>query len=199
MPARPILLDVPKELIGNRVMVRPFRDEDAEPMFDAIEDSRAHIRRFLPWPDLHRDVADTLDYIRRQQAEWALRTSFGMGIFLRDTGDFLGGVGLHPREWRVPSFEIGYWIRKAGEGHGYVTEAAALTSRLAFDVLAARRLIIRCDPRNARSRAIPERLGFSLEGTLRNETFDADGNVWDALLFSLIPREYAEVSPKWPA
>ena len=36
-----------------------------------IEDSRRHIRRFLPWPDLHRDVPDTLAFIRRQQSEWA--------------------------------------------------------------------------------------------------------------------------------
>jgi RimJ/RimL family protein N-acetyltransferase len=198
MTDRPILLDVPEELTGPRIVVRPFRDLDAEPMFAAIQDSRAHIRRFLPWPDLHRDVSDTLAFIRGQRSAWVARTNFGMGVFLRSSGEFVGGTGLHPREWRVPSFEIGYWIRKSAEGNGYVTEAAALASRLAFDRLGAQRVIIRCDTRNSRSCAIPRRLGYTLEGTLRNETFDADGNIWDALLFSLIPQEYHAVSPAWP-
>lgn len=41
--------------------------------------------------------------------------------------------------------------------------------------LRARRLEIRCESTNTKSRTIPEKLGYELEGILRNEDFSADG------------------------
>jgi RimJ/RimL family protein N-acetyltransferase len=197
MIERPILLDVPDALTGERVIVRRFRDEDAEPMFAAIEDSRDHIRRFLPWSEYHRDARDTLEFIRRTRSDWVVRANFGMGIFRLEGGDFLGGAGLHPRNWRIPSFEIGYWIRQSAEGQGYVSEAVRLQTRLAFDLLGARRVFILCETRNTRSRAVPERLGYSLEGILRNELVLHEGEPSDVAVYALIPEEYAQVKEGW--
>src|SRR3954471_20687561 len=115
---RPILLDLPESLMGARVVVRPFRDEDAPEMLTVICGSREHIRPWLPWADSHRRVADTLEFIRRSQSQWIVRESLPMGIFSRDSGAFLGGIGLHPRSWSLPSFEIGYWISNPAEGKG---------------------------------------------------------------------------------
>lgn len=187
---KPILLDVPDELVGERIVVRLLRDEDAAPMHAAIVASRDHIRRFLPWPDFHRDVGDTLEYIRRTQAQHALREAFQWGIFVRDDGRFLGGAGMHPRNWRVPSFEIGYWLTAEAEGHGYVSEAVRLLATLAFEGFGAKRVMIRCDVANERSAAVARRLGFSHEGTVRNTEVHADGRLHDEHYFSMIPEEY---------
>lgn len=194
---RPILLDVPAEFHGDRIALRPFRDADAGSVHLAIAASREHIRPWLPWADFHTSESDTLEFIRRTQSEWAVRQSFGMGIFSAADGSFLGGIGLHPRNWQVPSFEIGYWIAKQAEGRGYVTDAVKLLTRFAFERVRAQRVMIRCDTRNVRSKAVPERLGYTLEGTMRRDFVDGDGVPRDSLVYSLIPEEYERLSAGW--
>jgi RimJ/RimL family protein N-acetyltransferase len=194
---RPILLDFPPQLAGPRVIVRPWRDEDVQVMHDAILESAEHIGAWMPWPDRHRTLDDTLEYIRHTQADLARREAFGMGIFDRETGELLGAIGVHPRQWTIPSFEIGYWIRKPKEGNGYVTEAVKLLTRFAFGRLGANRVFVRCDRRNTRSSAIPERLGFVLEGILRNSERDSSGDLADTMYWAMTPDDFSRAEPTW--
>jgi RimJ/RimL family protein N-acetyltransferase len=60
----------------------------------------------------------------------------------------------------------------------------------AFEVLEARRLVIRCDTRNLRSKAVPERLGYVLEGCLRNSQMDTSGRPADMLVYAMTPQDY---------
>jgi RimJ/RimL family protein N-acetyltransferase len=113
-----------------------------------------------------------------------------MAIIHRETGRFLGGTGLHRIDWNLRSFEIGYWIRKTGQGGGHVTDAVKLLSALAFDKLEANRVFIRCAAENLRSAAVAKRAGFVYEGSIRNSIKDANGAMHDALMFSLIPDEW---------
>jgi RimJ/RimL family protein N-acetyltransferase len=112
-----------------------------------------------------------------------------MGIFER-AGRYLGGSGLHRIDWNVGSFEIGYWIRKSAHGMGYVTEATKLLTQFAFEGLHANRVFITVAAPNVRSSAIPKRLGFVHEGTLRNSVRDVEGNLHDRLIFGMIPEEW---------
>lgn len=61
---------------------------------------------------------------------------------------------------------IGYWLDERLEGLGIVSRATRELLRLSFVELGMNRVVIRCAAENARSRAIPERLGFNLEATL---------------------------------
>jgi RimJ/RimL family protein N-acetyltransferase len=195
--ARRILIAVPDRFVGDRVIVRPFTDDDAAPLFAAIQESRAHIQTWLPWADQHHSVADTLEFIRRTQARWILRDGFGMGIFSRQEGTFFGGIGLDVVSWDVRAFDIGYWVRKSAEGHGYVSEATRLVTTFAFAPLKARRVTIRCDARNTRSKAIPERLGYVYEGCLRRSELDTIGQPFDMLIFAMIPEDYQKARAAW--
>jgi RimJ/RimL family protein N-acetyltransferase len=192
------LLRAATELRGARVLLRPYRAEDAPDVFAAINESRERIKFWLPWAeDGHRALAETEEFIPRVAREWEERTQFVYGIWELATGRFLGGSGLHCRNWDVPHFEIGYWIRDGEEGKGYVREAVVLQARHAFDDLGANRVEIRCDARNDRSRRIPDSLGFVLEGRFRNDMRDSDGGLRDTLVFAMTPEDYAAVSGEW--
>jgi ribosomal-protein-serine acetyltransferase len=192
-PIHKTLIPLFEELRGPRVIVRPYRLDDAEDMFAAIEESRQHIWPWLPWGDQHQTIEDTRDFILRSQAHWLLREDMTVGFFEASSGRYLGGSGLHSRGWDVPTFEIGYWVRASAEGHGYVAETVRLLTDFAFASLNAQRVMIRCDARNTRSAAVAERLGFVREAHLRNDTRAADGEVRSTLVFSLIPSD-----PRWP-
>jgi RimJ/RimL family protein N-acetyltransferase len=186
----PILIDIPEELQGPRVLVRPYRPEDAEALWEAVEESRAHLSPWLPWVHDYRSHDDARAFVVRARTRWLLREDLTVGIFDRGSGRFLGGSGLHRINWALRNFEIGYWIRGSAEGRGYVTEAVGLLTRLAFDVLEAQRVEIRMDPENGRSRKVAERLGFVLEGTLRRVAPGPDGQLRDRHIFALTPEDY---------
>jgi RimJ/RimL family protein N-acetyltransferase len=181
------------ELRGERVLVRPYRPEDAADLFAAVEESRASIGRWLPWVAQYESVDDSHDFVRRIMARWLLREDFTVGLWDAQTSRLLGGSGLHPRDWEIGSFEIGYWLRTSAEGHGYMTEAVRLLTDYAFDHLGANRVTIRCDARNERSAAVARRLGFVHEATLRSDSRSTDGAIRDTLVFALTPSD-----PRWP-
>lgn len=59
----------------------------------------------------------------------------------------------------------------------------------AFDTLELNRIVIRCQPENARSSAIAKRLGLSYEGTLR-ECAKHNGELHDMEVYSVLRREW---------
>jgi len=184
------LIPMFEELRGERVIIRPYRESDAQDVFEAVGESRDHLRPWLPFADEHQTVEETRDWIIHQVAAWLLREDMTLGMWEATTNRYLGGTGFHPRDWDIGYFEIGYWIRASAEGRGYVTEAVRLLTDFVFHTLKANRLEIRCDELNVRSAAIPRRLGFVEEGRLRNLLSAHDGRLRTMIIFSLIPGEW---------
>lgn len=178
-----------EELRGERVLIRPYTPEDAQALMEAVAESREHIRPWLPFADRHQTIEESLDWITQMKAKWLLHEDMNCGIWELGTGRFLGGVGLHTRNWDIRYYEIGYWLRKSAEGHGYMTEAVKLVADYALNELKANRVEIRCDDLNERSAAVARRLGFVQEARLRNREPGPDGSEAPRtmLVFSRVP------------
>jgi ribosomal-protein-serine acetyltransferase len=191
MGTKPFLTLIPlfEELRGERVVVRPYRESDAQALFEAVVESRDHLRPWLPFADEHQTVDESRNWILQKMANWILRDDLTLSVWEKESNHYLGGTGLHPHDWAIGYFEIGYWIRVSAEGHGYIAESVRLLTEYAFNNLKANRIEIRCDELNARSAAIPERLGYVLEGHLRNHMATTDGRLRTTLIFSLIPTD----------
>ena len=187
---KPILFDVPSELIGERVVLRAFRDEHAPDLWNAVEASRAHLKPWMPWVNDHNSLEFSREYVRRMQAKWILREDLPMGIWRKDDGQFVGATGLHRIDWSVPSMEIGYWLRPDARGNGHVTEAVKLITQFAFVHMRAERVTICCSSKNLRSAGVPPRAGFVHETTMRNERRDADGNLDDTERFAMTRADF---------
>lgn len=180
------------ELRGERVIVRPHQLYDFDEMWGAIQESRDELRPWLPFADQSQE--QLRDWLARIVAKWYTREMMGMGIVAKESGRLVGNIGLMVRGWDIGSFEIGYWLSTPAVGHGYMTEAVRLVTDFAFDHLNANRVMIRCDAENARSAAVPTRLGFTLEGRMRRDNAAPDGNIRDTLVFSMIRED-----PRWPS
>jgi len=186
----PILRELPGEFLGPRIRVRPYRAGDGRAVYEAVDESRNHLLPWLPWGEKHTSPEATEGMVRRWRSAWDLREDLAVGLWHRENGRYLGGSGLHRIRWEIPAFEIGYWIRASEEGKGYVTEAARLLCHLAFDHLDAARVFIRCAEGNDRSAAVPERLGFTLEGVLQNDTRDANGDLHATRIYGMVPANW---------
>jgi RimJ/RimL family protein N-acetyltransferase len=183
----PTLIPLPDELRSPRLLLRLYQPTDADQIFAAVDESRAHLRPWMAWVDGHASVNNSRDWCARCAANWLLRAELTLGIFAATSGRYLGCVSLHDPDWDVRAFGIGYWLRASAVGQGYATEAVCMLVDLAFGSLAARRVELRRDARNEPSRRVAERVGFVLEGQLRNAFLDPDGQPADALVFALTP------------
>lgn len=160
----------------------------AEELFALVDRNREYLRRWLNWVDRTNSADDTGAFVGRQLRQLADNSTIAAGIW--HTGTLVGTIGLEYVS--AGCMEIGYWISEASQGKGIVTRACeALISR-AFDELGVNRVQIRVEPGNDRSRAIPERLGFTPEGTLRQSGMNADWEPVDMLMYSLLKNEWEE-------
>jgi len=182
----PILLDLPEMLETERLLVRCPLPGDGRAVNEAVRESLEDLRPWMPWARSLPSVEESDEYVRRARARWLERTDLALLLFLRESGQFVGGSGLHRIDWEVPRFEIGYWCRTSLQGRGLITEAVRGITRFAFQELGAGRVEIRCDSRNLRSARVAERCGYALEAILRNHARSADGSLRDTLLYARV-------------
>ncbi|MGH1285632.1 GNAT family N-acetyltransferase [Bacillus toyonensis] len=171
----PILLEVPLQIETDRLILRaPLQAGEGDVVCQAIKDSINELRQWLLLFQSIPTVEETEILLRNAHIDFLKRESFRYLIYHKDTNDFIGTVSLHAINWEVSKCEIGYWINTQFSGNGYMTEAVSELTDLGFQLLKFRRIEIRCESNNTKSRTIPEKLGFELEGILRNEDLSAD-------------------------
>ncbi|AIW84292.1 GNAT family N-acetyltransferase [Bacillus mycoides] len=171
-----ILLDVPLQIETDRLILRaPLQAGDGNVVHQAIKDSINELKQWLLLFQSIPTVEETEILLRNAHIDFLKRESFRYLIYHKDTNDFIGTASLHGINWKISKCEIGYWINTQFSGNGYMTEAVSELTNLGFQLLKFRRIEIRCESTNTKSRAIPEKLDFELEGILRNEDLSADG------------------------
>jgi ribosomal-protein-serine acetyltransferase len=170
----PILLDFPSSFDTKRLRIRKPFPGDGEELNEAIRTSIDELKPWLPFAQHIPEVEETEANIREAHAKFLLREDLRFLIYDKESGHFIGSTGLHRINWDIPKFEIGYWIHSAYSNKGYMTEAIEGLCTFAFTKLKAKRLEIRCDEENVASRKVAERLDFTLEGILRNDSLSAD-------------------------
>ncbi|WP_251554475.1 GNAT family N-acetyltransferase [Neobacillus muris] len=172
---KPILIDFSEEIHSKRLLIRKPLPGDGKAVYPAMQASMKELKPWMPWAHRNQTEAEVEANMREAYIKFLSREDLRLHLFDKVTGEFIGASGLHRINWDVPKFEIGYWIDTRHSGKGYITEAVEAIHHFAFQELKARRIEIRCDPNNIKSRAIPERLGFTLEGILKNDSRSADG------------------------
>lgn len=170
----PLLIDVPTRIETERLILRCPRPGDGAMLSEAERESNDELRPWMTWAQTPRSVDETEIYCRRMAARFILREDLVWLAFERDPaggeGRFVVSTGLHRVDWTARRFEIGYWRRAGCGGKGYATEVTVALVRLCFDGLDARRVELRMDDANAASWKVAERAGFTLEGTLRDDS-----------------------------
>ncbi|KAA0550352.1 GNAT family N-acetyltransferase [Bacillus sp. BGMRC 2118] len=183
----PIMLDFPTEFTTDRLLIRLPLPGDGKAVHEAIVASKNELKDWLPFAQKDQTEEETEINIRESHVEFLKREDLRLLVFHKETGEFIASSGLHRINWKIRKFEIGYWIDTRHSGKGYMTEAVQGITEFAFKELEARRVEIRCDTKNSKSRAVAERLGFDLEGILRYDSFDMTGTVLrDTCIFAKI-------------
>ncbi len=174
---------------GRGLELRSLRLADAEPLFARVAANRGRLRRWLPWVEDTRALDDSRAYILRMQAQAKAGLGLTFGLWWKER--LIGVAGFTWIAQAHCAAAIGYWLDQDAEGYGHMTAAVSALLRHGFRELGLNRIEIRAGVRNRRSRAIPRRLGFRHEGTLRQAEW-VDGRFVDHAVYGLLASEWAE-------
>jgi RimJ/RimL family protein N-acetyltransferase len=176
----------------DRLVLRCFDPNDAVLLKSAVDASLGELLPWIPWA---RDEPTSLDakieLLRVHRGRFDLGQDQAYGVFDPSETEVLGGIGFHDRVGEGAR-EIGYWIASKHAGRGLATEATAALVRVGFEIARLDRIEIHCDPANLGSVAIPRKLGFRHDGTLRARHMRRRGPPADSMIVSLLADEYAD-------
>ena len=156
-------------------------------LFDIIQSQRPYLEAHLPW-------------VKNIQKEWHahgfLREAMMMNkgkqrltTLIIHEEQLAGTVSLLKINHPDKRAEMGYWLRSDLQGLGIMTKACQRLVQYAFKGLHLNRLEMRIVTSNQKSRRIPLRLGFTLEGRLRGYQVRKGGGFEDVEIFGLLRRD----------
>ena len=129
-------------------------------MQEAIAESIDTLTPWMPWADHFPTAEEAKENCSRAAQSFREGKDFRLHLFLKNSGVFVGGSGLHRFDWSITKF--------------------------ALEKLGPRRIEIRCSALNVKSSRVPEKLGLTLEGILRNHSRHTDGSLEDKRVYSKI-------------
>lgn len=173
--------------IGEQAELRLLEERHAKALFVLTNESRASLREWLPWVDQTQDVNDSLQFIQAGLKQYAANDGFQCGIWYE--GKLAGVVGYHFFDWGNRRTSIGYWLGEPFRGRGLMTRSVRVLTDYALIERQLNRVEIRCATGNRESIAIPERLGFRLEGIARETEWLYDRFV-DHRVYSMLRDEW---------
>lgn len=183
---RPVIKDFPEAFETRRLLIRSPHPGDGAAKHRALAESAENLRPWIAWAQHEKTPEDSEAAVRRARARFVEREDLQMLLFDKESGELVGGSGLHHMDWEIPKFEIGYWCSTRFEGRGYITEAVRGVASFAFEMLGARRLEIRCHHLNYRSARVARRAGFRLEAELHEDQMSPEGKIGNTLIHAML-------------
>lgn len=174
----------PVTLTTDRLLLRTVGPQDTDAVYAAVQDPDIQRWTTIPSPYLPEHAQSFTEQLVPEG--WANGSMFTWGIFLPEGEDLAGMLSITMRS--LGTAEIGFWSTKQHRGNGYVTEAARTTSHWAFTHISIDRMEWRAEVGNTASRAVAQRAGFTLEGTLRS-AINNKGVRRDCWIASLLPSD----------
>ncbi len=167
----------------HRLLLRPFREEDAEDMFTGWA-SDPEVTRFLTWP-CHSSVEVTRSLLRTWILSYEDGGFFNWAIEWKETGHVIGNISVVKLIEAIESAEIGYCMTRAFWGRGIMPEALRAVMDYLFDTVGINRIEAGHDVRNAKSGRVMEKAGMKTEGIIRGSGRNNQG-ICDMVLHALL-------------
>jgi ribosomal-protein-serine acetyltransferase len=162
--------------------------EDAEELFNVFDSNRSHLKEWHPWVT----VLSTETHVEKLIGDWERHhaKTHAVHAVIRSRGRICGMINTINVDWINRWTVFSYWLSASHQGRGIMTGCCRLMINHAFGHWNLNRITIECATENRKSRAIPERLGFTLEGTVRGIERIGDRFV-DHALYGLLRHEWA--------
>jgi RimJ/RimL family protein N-acetyltransferase len=173
------------ELSDGNIMLRPYRADDVEALYEAVRESINELSPWLPWCHAAYTIDESKSFIMSRDEARAKTEEHSFGVFDARTGAYSGGVGLNHLVREYLYANLGYWVRTGSTGRGIASNATRLLARFGLEELGLQRIEIVAAVGNVASQRTAEKAGAVREGVLRKRLF-LYGQPHDAVLYSIV-------------
>jgi RimJ/RimL family protein N-acetyltransferase len=164
------------------LLIRRYRLDDAEAVFEAARESLTELAPWMPWAHPRYSIAESRAWLEVQVPAFDQRMAFEFAI-VSEEGRLLGGCGLNQLDALNRRANLGYWVRTSVSSQGVATAAVRRLREWAFDRTDLIRLEILIAADNHASQRVAEKAGATREGVLRHRLL-LHGVAHDATLFA---------------
>jgi len=176
--------------VSDTISLELLQDVHAEELFLLINKNRSYLRKWLPWVDRMRSLAQFREFIKHSKQRAALGQE--VGCVIKERQHVAGRSGIYNIDKEKRTATLGYWIAENQQGKGIITGACRTLIDHAFNVLQLEAIEIRCATNNRKSMAIAERLNFCRSGIIKNGEFFNHRFV-DLYVYSLPRAEWSKL------
>ncbi|MCB0649912.1 MAG: GNAT family N-acetyltransferase [Saprospiraceae bacterium] len=183
---RTYLFDIDTALVGRRIVVRRFRENEGSALYQLIQDNYTMLYDVLPKmveECISKESAET--FVRRKIADWLLDKAYCFGIWETKGAELIGYIEVFGIDWHIPKGELAFFIDMQHKEKGIMTEALKKVTEFSFNQLQLEKLAFRVAMDNYPAQRLARKCEFSREGDLRNEFRNKSGALIDAMLFGL--------------
>jgi len=177
--------------LDDKTELRLPTELDAAEIFQVVRENLEHLQQWMPWATDDYSLESARDFLKRNLQGLADNHEFSASVVV--SKKIVGQIGFHNVDWTNKSINIGYWLAQSAQGKGLMTRSCRVFVNHAFDAMRLNRIQINCAEENTKSRAIPERLGFRLEGVFRQAEWLHD-HFEDMAIYSVLREEWRETN-----
>ncbi len=144
--------------------------ESYAPLYvDLAKENYDYLAKWLVWPPHTKTEKDFGDFILRCKKDYESGAAITFGVIY--AGKLIGNIAYKYINNELKKVEIGYWIAANYQGKGIISRACARLVEYAFTNLDIVKVEMCVASENKPSRAVCERLGMTLEGTITNAEY----------------------------
>ena len=180
-------------IVDNEIVLRPLELSDAHDIFTTIDTQRAYLGKWLPFVANTKEVADTMEFVKSVVFAPSHRSELVYTIRVRD--EFAGVIGFKDTDSANKKTELGYWLSEKFQKQGVMTRSVEKLCSIAFHEMGMNRVQILCAVGNNPSKQIPIRLGFHLEGIVKEGELLSNGHFTDLEVYRMTRSEFLEEVP----
>lgn len=174
----------PETLVGDSIILEKLGHFHAEDLYEAVENSRQHIAKWLPWLTPEYDLKAMQEFIEIKEEEYLEQKAFPYVIIDKETDEVLGSIEVFKRNsGRV---ELGYYLMENSVGKGVMSQALELLRDFCFEETPVMRIDLYTLKDNEKSMMVAKRNGFAFEGVNYHQQIDMDGSIIDGYRFALV-------------
>jgi ribosomal-protein-serine acetyltransferase len=174
--------------IEDHLTLHLARPELAVGIFAVVNAQREYLRQWLPWVDGTKSVENTKVFLRESMQHNTDGTR--LTTFVMTGNEIAGSIGVVHFNREHKKCEVGYWLREDLQGSGIMTKSCACFINHLFTKKNLNRIEILVAAANQRSKRIPQRLGFTFEGILRQGLL-LYGEFHDLEVYGLLKNEWS--------
>jgi ribosomal-protein-serine acetyltransferase len=173
--------------IDEELQLRLYEEQYAEEYFALIQRNRSYLQEWMSWAHSEDSLEETKAYMKQTLLKFVNNEELQLGIWYQNM--LVGAFGYPYLDLVNRRVEISYWLDRSMQGQGLVTKVCRAMVTYAFDHYHLNKVEILCATGNTRSRAIPERLGFTQEGIIRQaDRFNDHYN--DLVVYGMLASEW---------